>query len=67
MSLQSMGQGRRRRHRSPLARTRARKWMVVALAITTVAAISAVLAIAASDRTVPGQSSELPVDGAPEG
>ena len=31
------------------------------------AAISAVLAIAASDRTVPGQSSELPVDGAPDG
>ena len=66
MSQQSMEQGRRR-HRSSLGRARARKWMVVALAIVAVAAISAALAIAASDRTAPGRSSELPVDGAPEG
>ena len=64
MSQRSMGQ--RRRHRSLFGRTKARKWVVVALAIAAVAAISALLAIAASDGTAPGQSSELPVDGAPD-
>ncbi|WP_440524906.1 hypothetical protein [Sphingomonas sp.] len=57
----------RRRRSSRFGRTKVRKRLILFGAVAVVAAISAFLAISASDGTAPQSSSELPVEGAPDG
>lgn len=62
-----MGERTRRRRRSASSRVGARKRLIIIAAIVVVAAISAVLAIQASDGTAKQPSTELPVEGGPDG
>jgi hypothetical protein len=67
MSEQVSRRSGRRRRSSASSRTKTRKRLILIGAIVVVGAVSAFLAIRASDGSIAQSSSELPIEGAPDG